>query len=561
MQEPARAIDAQQAAAGARVVERHRGFARRTLLISSLTLSSRVLGYAREMLSASLFGDSSGLFDAFITAWRVPNLFRSFLGEGALSTSLQTVLTEVDAKQGDAAGARVLRSTLRTVLALTLALCALVMAIVILMPDHMPITGFAWLGEDPGPVRELTARLMPYVVFVCLAAVAGGALQVRGHFALPAFAPVTLNVVWISALIAIGAHYGNVEQAGPEGTMEMVRWLAWAVLLSGAMQVCALFPVLRHKGLVATGPAPNAEAREQSRHDAWRVLKRAAPLALGAAVYQINVMVDGLMAESLLPNGAPTLHYYANRVQQFPMALVSIAATSAVFPALAALGQQGRRGELRALHDRTQRAILFVALPASVGLFVLATPIIAASFEHGAFGPEGVRRTANALRMLALAILPAGAVGLVARTYYAAGDFRTPVRASSVMLGSNVVLNLVFVRGFGMDVDGLALATSITSAAQLAWLLPGLSRKLGLPSALPGFGRDALRMVAASAACGAVAWSVQHLAAGHVGRGLALISAMGAGVLAFVVASAGLRVPELRSAWDRIRDVRPRIGR
>lgn len=541
-----------EAPAGEHATARHGRFALRTLLISSLTLVSRISGYAREMLSAWLFGDRSSAFDAFITALRVPNLFRRFLGEGALATSFQTVLTEVDVKEGDRSGARLFRATSWLVLSIALAVCCAVMVGVQFVPDHMPGTEFAWLGSSPAAVRELTARLMPFVVLACLTATAAGALHVRGHFAWPAISPVLLNLVWIGALAALGLRYGTVDDLAGETSLEMVRWLSWAVLLAGSVQLLVLVPALRRFRLLEHG-AGDASERALARKRAWGVLKRSAPLAFGAAVYQVNVMVDGLMAQSLLAEGGPTLHYYANRVQQFPMALVAVAATSAVFPALAALGQAGRRAELRALHDRTQRAVLFVALPASFGLFALATPIIAVSFERGAFGPEGVERAADGLRMLALAIVPAGAVGLVSRTYYALGDFRTPVRISSLVLVANFLLNLVFVVGLRMDVDGLALATAISSALHLAWLLPGLARRLGLPAAEPGLLRDVARMLLAATPCGLGAALARALLEPALGRGLALLVALCVGLGVFALASELLSIPEWRELRARLR--------
>lgn len=524
------------------VVARHGRLGRRTLLVAAITLVSRVAGYAREILSAALFGDRSGIFDAFITAWRVPNLFRRFLGEGALATSLQTALTEADARHGAEAGRRLFWNTLRTLTVVLAIVCAAVMLLVAALPDRMPLTGWAWLGDEPAAVRELTVRVTPFVVLVCLAAAVGGALNVRGHFALPTAGPTLLNAVWIGVLIALGTAYGYEATRAEGETFEMVRWLSWGVLLAGLVQLLVLAPALRRHGLGLRPIGPPPE--RVPGLGPWTVLKRSAPLALGAAVYQINVMLDGFMAISLLAEGGPTLHYYANRVQQFPMSLVAVAATAAVFPAMTALGHTGRRAELRGLHDRTQRLVLFLALPAAVGLFVLARPIIAVSFERGAFGPEGVERAAAALRMLALALIPAGATGLVARTYYALGDFRTPVRISALILVANVLLNLVCVVGLGMDVDGLALATAVTSWGNLLLLLPGLTDRLGLPRAAPGFGASLVRTLGASLVCGLASFGTHAALHGHVPRSVALLAAMAAGGLAFALAARTLAAPE-----------------
>ena len=544
---------------------RHRRLALRTALVSSLTLVSRVLGYAREMLAAALFGDTSGIFDAFLTAFRVPNLFRRFLGEGALATSFQTALTEVDESHGEPAGGVLFRRTLGLMAVVSFGLSLLVMVAVSMAPDQLPGTGWAWLGADPGAVRDLTIRVMPFLVLVCLSSLVTGALHVRGRFGAPAFAPAAMNLAWIATLLVIAWHFGwgeapTVDEGSPalvERHVAMARWLAWGLLVAGIVQLAVQWPALRAAGLL--GGRQGRGALPDAAPGPGEVLRRSAPLALGAAVYQINVMVDGLMAESLLSNGGPTAHYYANRVQQFPLALVAIAATSAVFPALQQLGHRGERGALRRLHDRTHLAILSVALPAAVGLFVLARPVVEVSFQHGAFGAEGVARTTLALKALCFAIVPAGATGLIARTYYSVGDFSTPVKVSAAMLVLNGMLNVLFLVVLGMDVEGLAAATAVTSALNVAMLLPGLSRRLDLPRSEVPFGHALPRIVAASLICGSAAWGAEGLLDGLLGPVLALFCAIGAGAVVYVCAAFALGIEDVRAITSKVLSrLRPR---
>lgn len=513
-------------------------------MISGFTLLSRVLGLIREVVASALFGSNSGIYDAFITAWRVPNLFRRFLGEGALSTSFQTALTAVDADHGEKAGATLFWRTLKMLAGLLVGLCLVIMALVYLAPDRMPGTGWPWLGEDPGAVRELTLRLMPFVVLVCISALFTGALHVRGSFAAPAVAPAAMNVLWILALLGIAMQFGWYGKSpaapgelGLEGQarhLEMTRWLAWAVLFSGVVQLAVQVPALRATGLLAGGTRQARLPDDSPRP--LDVLKRATPLAFGAAVYQINVMVDGLMAEGLLADGGPTLHYLANRVQQFPIALVAIAATSAVFPALQALGHKRDLPALRKLHDQTHLAIAAVAIPAACGLFALARPVIEVLFERGSFGSDGVARATPALQALCVAILPAGATGLIARTYYAMGDFLTPVKISVGMLLLNVLLNTWFLVGMGMDVEGLAAATAITSALNATALLPGLTRRLGLPRAsVPMFG-TLVKILVASVVAALCAHMAEAALDDIVGRTVALGIAIVVGGVSYVVA-------------------------
>jgi putative peptidoglycan lipid II flippase len=450
--------------------------------------------------------------------------------------------------------------------------------------------------------------MMPFVVFVCLSAAASGALFVRGRFLAPSLAPVLMNAWWITALFLVIHEFGF--RHAPEAADERLRQYAIAcrlagyVLVAGAVLLLAQVPALvrerllgsssrtRRRGVAThelrsaapndplgaaphdTGPAdpdshrgngnpisqeelaPGASSSRRSTDAAsnehvWRVLRSAAPLALGAAVYQVNVMIDGLMAQSLLSSGGPSILYYATRVQQLPLSLISLAATSAVFPALSALGHERRLGELRALHDRTQLAVAFVALPATLGLCALAGPVMAVCFEHGAFGPDGVARGAMGLRALTLAILPAGAAGLVARTYYAMGDMRTPVKISVAVLIANVVLNVVFVRWLGMDVEGLALATGLCAWANLFFLWPGLTTRLGLPKAQSDFLVRLRRVALGALVSTSVSWLVYQLVAGERPSTAGLVLSILVGVSAYALLAHLLRIPEWQHLWAR----------
>ena len=553
------------------IVARHRGLVGRTVLVSGLTLLSRMLGFVREMIMASVFGDASAVSDAFFTAWRVPNLFRRLLGEGALSTSLQAAVTEADAGEQDGRGRRAGRSLfLRTVgvaTAILVAVSALTMLLIAAMPDRMPITAWAWLGTDPAPVRDLAVRVMPYVVLVCLSALAAGALQVRGHYFIPSIAPAVMNVSWIAALVWIGYAFGWSDSAAGSRAVvldrqwSMAQLLAWGVLGGGAVQLLLHVPPLfrfgflraRSQDAAASPPEPRATSRRVP--GPWSVLVGAAPLALGAAVYQVNVMIDGLMAEGMLEDGGPTALYYANRIQQFPLALVATAAIVSVFPALKALGVLRQLAGTRRLHDQAQLGVLFLAAPAAFGLAALADPIASVLFEHGNYGADGVARVASALRMLALALVPAGAVGLMGRTYIALDDARTPVRASIWMLTLNVGLNVLFVRGFGMDVAGLTLATACTSWGNLVWLGVGLARRLGLPPGEVGYAKRIARVLSCGAVTGLVAWLVWSGGASLLGvesslaKGALLAGAIGSGVLAFVASAHAMKLEE----WNALR--------
>lgn len=533
---------------------RHRRLVARTALIATLTAASRVLGYAREFLSALLFGDSSPVYDAFVTAWRVPNLFRRLLGEGAVSTALQTQLTEVDGDRGEDAGRRLFWDVLALSLAVTLVLCGALIALVLVLPDAMPGTGWAWLGPRPAELRELLVRVLPYLVFICAAGLAGGGLAVRGRFRGASASAATMNLTAIATLVGIGLWFGWSGPSpadGPEGHarhLEMARWFCWGLVLSGVVQLAVLVPDLRGAGFLQRGARAAAHAWAEARG----VLISSLPLALGAAVYQVNVMVDGFMAQYLLPQGGATTYYYANRIQQLPLALVATAATSAVFPALKALGHRGQGAEMRKLHDSTHLAIGFIALPATLALLVLARPICATLLEHGAFTEAGTARTALGLRYLALALVPAGAAGLLSRTYFALGDFRTPVRVSLGLLVFNLGLNVAFVSGLGMDIEGLTLSTAIVSWANVALLVPGVLSRLPAPADGPPFARRMLRMLLASLLSAGAAWGTQRLVGPDARSVPALAAAVAAGLGTYFLAAAWLGLEEWHAIRSRI---------
>ena len=326
----------------------------------------------------------------------------------------------------------------------------------------------------------------------------------------------------------------------------MVQALGWGVLTAGLFQLALQFPSLRSSGLLLAG-AVDPEARVRAK----RVLRDALPLAVGAAVYQINVLIDGWMAEGLLSDGGPTLYYYANRLQQLPMALISISATTAAFPALLVLGQSGDLGGLRELHDKTQRGVVYLLLPAAVGLYILAGPEISALLEHGEFGSEGVTRATPALQYLTLGLLPAGAALLATRVYISMGDKRTPVVLSIASLGLNTGLNVFFLTVLEWDIEGLALGTAISSWLHLALLLRG-HRRLGLPKTLEGTTSLLGRILLASLAMGAVAYFVEANLRDLWGQIGSLCAAICAGAAAYFLFAGILRIQTQKILFGRI---------
>ena len=521
------------------LVARHTGLVARAAWISGLTLASRLVGYARETLVAGLFGDKSAALDAFVTAWRIPNLFRGLMGEGAIATAMQTELTRSEHERGVASSNALFRGLFLLVGAASAVLVGVLVLCVLSMPDRMPVTDWPWLGSDPGPVRELVARMLPFVVFACLAAVAGGALQVRARFVAWAAAPALMNLAWIAALLWTASRHGWTALVGAaelERQLAMARDLAWLVLGAGSVLLFAQLPSVASEGLLRrTAPIPWKEVRG--------VFARSVPIAIGVAVFQVNIFVAGLYAEALLADGGPSIFWWVTRLQQLPLSLVSVAAASAVFPLLAAHASRGELVACAKLHKDTHHAILFLALPATASLVAIAPEIMSACFERGAFGSEGVQRGGDALRWLALAIVPVGAASWCARAHYALGETRTPLLAAFASAGVNLVAAPVFILQLGMDVAGLCAASALAAAVQMVIL--GLSLRRLLPRTGEPRWRRLLLPIVLGLVTAFVARAVFITASSGPTTVLHLVVAILCGTATYILGSALAGSPEL----------------
>jgi putative peptidoglycan lipid II flippase len=272
------------------------------------------------------------------------------------------------------------------------------------------------------------------------------------------------------------------------------------------------------------------------------------PVAIGLAPVQINIAIDRFIAEAYVPgDGANTYLFFGNRLMQLPLAMIGIAMGVAVFPGLSRLAASGGRGELARELGRAYRMTLFLALPATVGLVVLARPLIALIYEHGKFGAGATDATSDILLCYALGVFATCALQVVTRAFYALKDTRTPmlVTAGTVVLNLGLNLALVFVLGSA----GLALATSITAGVNLA-ILTWLARRRLAVLALRPVAASAMRALAASLACGAAAWGALEgmgslLPGDGLGARLArVLVPLAVGAAAFLGAGIGLRCPE-----------------
>ncbi|HEY8429442.1 MAG TPA: murein biosynthesis integral membrane protein MurJ [Sandaracinaceae bacterium] len=518
--------------------------ARRAGVVAAGTLTSRVLGFARDVVLAAVF--PTGATDVFFVAFTIPNALRVLLGEGAVSAAVVPVLGELREKQGDEA-ARAYFARLTGLLALVL---SIVSALGVLAA---PLLALAYAGgyADEAPekladVTTLTRIVFPYIFFMGLAALGMGGLNSMRRFAVPAFAPALLNVALIAAAFLL------VEPALALG-LPAVGALALGALLGGALQLAAQLPSQRAVGLLRW---PRLSLRDPA---VKRTLTLMVPVLAGFGVYQLNTALGRyFLSES--GEGAQSYIYYGQRLVEIPQGMFALAIAGASLPTLSALRNKGDLPRLRELFGAALRLSLFLAIPASVLLAVLAEPIVTVAFARGAFERTDVIETARSLAWQAAGVWAIASVRTVLPLYYAFQDTRTPVVASAVNLVVFAATALALLGAF--DHVGVAIALSVAGVAQLATLLALLRSKVGRIG-LRAVAASAARVSVASAAMGAASWAVARYGAWSEGGnsaanvGLLLASVVAGGAVFLAVAKA-LRAPELE---DVLAAVRRRIRR
>jgi putative peptidoglycan lipid II flippase len=424
------------------------------MTVAGATVVSRILGFARDAAIAWYFGAGFSS-DAFLAAFRIPNLFRRLVAEGTLNSALVPVLTEVRWKGGEADAADFFSSAVRGITVLLVGVCATAMwaapwFVRVITP------GFA------APKIELTLTLvrlmLPYLVAGGMAALFMGALNVYGRFAVPALAPALLNVAMIGSLAGIAPYLDPPVLA-----------LAVGLLIGGAAQLILQTPLLARYGLRPWRPA-------RRRHPALaRLARLMVPAVVGGAAYHLNVLV-GTMLASLLPEGSVSYLYYADRLVEFPLGVATMAVATAILPSLA---RNAAAGDLRALRETFEyalRLVSFATIPAAVGLILLGEPIVVLLFVRGEFSAVDARLTVQALSYYALGLWAFSAVRIVVAVFFAMQDGKTPVRAAVVSIPANLLLGVAFMQP--LSHGGVALATSLASVANLVLLLAALRRKL-----------------------------------------------------------------------------------
>jgi putative peptidoglycan lipid II flippase len=466
-------------------------------VVSAFTLASRVTGLARELLIAALFG-ASALTDAFNVAFRIPNLFRRLFAEGAFSQAFVPVLAATRAEHGDE----------RTRAAIDDVATAL--AAVLLLFSVLGVMAAPWLvwalasGLQQGPGFEaavtMTRWMFPYIGFMSMVALSAGILNTYKRFAVPAATPVLLNVSVIAAAW-LGAPWLSAQGIGA------IYALPAGVMLGGALQLGIQIPALRRLGML-----PRIRLNPQALRQAWqddatrRILRLMGPALLGVGVAQISLLINTQIASHLAAGSVSWLSY-ADRLMEFPTALLGVALGVVLMPQLAAAKATGDQQRYAEMLDWGLRLVLLLALPCAAALLLFAQPLVAVLYHYGAFTDRDVQQTTLSLTGYGVGLLGLVAIKVLAPGFYASQDIRTPVRIAVVVLLITQGLNLVLVPW--LQHAGLALSIGLGALVNALWLLLGLLRR-GSYQPQPGWLRFAVQVVVATALLSALLWWAAH---------------------------------------------------
>jgi putative peptidoglycan lipid II flippase len=505
---------------------------RNILTVGFWTLMSRVLGFVRDVLIADRLG-AGMVADAFFVALKLPDLFRQLFGEGAFNASFIPAFAGALATEGHDAARRFAEEVTSL---MVLWLGGLSLAGVLFMPEMMVVLapGFAEIPAKFALAVRLTRITFPYLMLVCLTASFAGVLNGLHRFAAAAAAPILFNLCAIAALLFLTPFVPTAGDA-----------LAYGVTVSGMAQLALLAVAMAQAGMALRLRWPRLTPAVRL------VMRRMGPGVIGVGVMQINVAVDTIVA-SLLKPGSVSVLYYANRVNQLPLGVIGVTVGTALLPVLS---RQVRGRTPLAAHRTLNRAIEFalaLTLPAAVGLAVASVPIIRALFERGAFTGTDVTATASALIAYAVGVPATVLAKVLAPSFFARGDTRTPVLVGVAALAVN--LAFIFALMVPLGATGIALAASFSAMFNAGALATLLVRRR-LFRADRGLRRRAPRMLLAAIAMGvALALAIQLVPpAAGVLRWVRLSGIIAVGGLAYGLAGQAL------AAFD-IRDLGRRMG-
>lgn len=427
-------------------------------IIGGLTSISRVLGFIRDMVIAAAFGTGLGA-EAFVVSFKIPNLLRDLVGEGAANSAFVPVLTECREKKPDQFWPLV--NSLIWVMSIILILISILG--IVFTPQIVALIAPGFVHSSDPEKFPLTVRLtrviFPYVFLIGLSALAMGILNTLREFKSSAFGPALLNITLIVAGIYFEKDYGPMA-------------LVVGVLIGGCLQLSVQFPPLFKSGFHWAKPSTDY-------FYARRIGKLLLPRVFGSALYQINVFVDSILAsfEQFVGAGGQSALYYSNRIFQLPLAIFGLSLAQALLPTFSTqMVRQDIEG-FRATFSGAVRSLMLIVLPATVGLLVLSQPIVRILFETGKFDAYSTSITSSALFYYAFGLLSCCMIKILVNAFYAMQDTRTPVKTMMFSVAINIALSFVFMRH--LQIGGLALASTLSATANMIFLYRVLKKRVG----------------------------------------------------------------------------------
>ena len=432
--------------------------------VSSMTLVSRVLGLIRDVVIARIFG--AGLAtDAFLVAFRIPNLLRRLFAEGAFSQAFVPVLSEYRAVRGDEE-TKLLVDHVATLLATVLFAVSVIGVVAAPLVIYVSAPGFSADKTKFDLTVALLRLTFPYILFISLTSLAGGILNTWSRFSVPAFTPTLLNVSFIVFALWLAPHFDPPVMA-----------LAWAVFCGGVLQLVLQLPFLLKIRML---PRPAWRARDPG---VLRILRLMGPAVLGVSVAQVSLLINTIFA-SFLVTGSVTWLYYADRLMELPVGLLGVALGTILLPSLSRRYADGSAEEYTHLLDWGLRLTVLLAAPCTAALAVLAVPILATLFKHGEFVAQDVFMTRQALIAYSTGLVALILIKILAPAFYARQNVKTPVKIAVITLLATQLMNLAFV--WHLKHAGLALSIALAAwvnAGSLYWNL----RRQGIYTPVAGW--------------------------------------------------------------------------
>jgi len=417
-------------------------------VVGSFTLLSRILGFARDIVIATLFGATAGA-DAFLVAFKIPNFMRRLFAEGAFSQAFVPVLSEYKNTRPDK-----VRHLIDHV-AGTLGFVLLILTgLGILFAPYLIMLFAPGFLDDPHKYQlavDMLRITFPYLMLISLTAFAGGILNAYGHFSSPAFSPVILNLCMIGAALWFSQYF-----------QQPIIALAWGVLISGFLQLAFQIPFLAQLKLI---PRPTIE--KQTDEGVSKILRLMLPVLFSVSVSQISLLIDTLMA-SFLATGSIAWLYYADRLLEFPIGVFGVALATVVLPRLSELAARNAQEDYNKTLDWSLRWVFLAGVPSTLGLMFLAKPIFVTLFYRGQFGISDVEMSAQALMAFSIGLLGFVLIKILASGFFARQNTKTPTKVAFISISTNIILNFIFI--WSLAHVGLALSTALSATLNASLL-------------------------------------------------------------------------------------------